>query len=133
MMFMASHIAPERPRVLASSRPRVLASSRPRVLASSRPRVLASSRPRVLASIHLYIGAIKQLIFSMKRLKPAIATTACAGIRRMEASQPPALGMRTFGGKGAGQWQRLWALLTRSIRFVIHLPQGHKTSNRAAV
>ena len=40
----------------------------------------------------------------MIALKPAIATTACAGIRRMEAEQPPALGKRTFGGKGAEQW-----------------------------
>ena len=35
----------------------------------------------------------------MKALKPAIATTASAGIRRMEAVQPSALGMRTCGGK----------------------------------
>ena len=40
----------------------------------------------------------------MLPIKPAIATTACAGIRRMEAEQPPALGKRTFGGKGAEQW-----------------------------
>ena len=40
----------------------------------------------------------------MLSIKPAIVTTACAGIRRMEAGQPPALGMQTFGGKGAGQW-----------------------------
>ena len=40
----------------------------------------------------------------MKHLKPATATSASAGIRRMELGQPPALGMRTCGGKGVGQW-----------------------------
>ncbi|MBQ9469367.1 MAG: hypothetical protein IJU72_00265 [Bacteroidales bacterium] len=40
----------------------------------------------------------------MNRIKPATAIVACAGIHRMEFGQPPALGMRTCGGKGAGQW-----------------------------
>ena len=47
---------------------------------------------------------LKYLILGMNSIKPAAATTASAGIRRMEAGQPPALGMRTCGGKGAGQW-----------------------------
>ena len=53
----------------------------------------------------------------MKRLKPAIATTACAGIRRMEAGQPPALGMWTSGGKGAGQWQKAVGCANREHPF----------------
>ncbi|MBR7067934.1 MAG: hypothetical protein IKI28_06415 [Bacteroidales bacterium] len=40
----------------------------------------------------------------MNSLKPATAITASAGIRRMEAGKLSALGMRTCGGKGAGQW-----------------------------
>ena len=86
-----------------------LAASQPRSLAASQPRSLAASQPRSLAAkdLPIYVGAQhsrKYLIYSMNTLKPAIATTACAGIRRMEAGQPPALGMRTCGGKGAGQW-----------------------------
>ena len=50
------------------------------------------------------LGAFKYLIYSMNRLKPASATAACAGIRRMEFGQPPALGMRTCGGEAAWQW-----------------------------
>ncbi|MBR7067942.1 MAG: hypothetical protein IKI28_06455 [Bacteroidales bacterium] len=40
----------------------------------------------------------------MKHLKPATATSASAGIRRMEPGLPSALGMRTCEGKAAGQW-----------------------------
>ncbi|MBQ9470403.1 MAG: hypothetical protein IJU72_05565 [Bacteroidales bacterium] len=41
----------------------------------------------------------------MNLINPATAVScACAGIRRMEFGQPPALGMRTCGGEAAGQW-----------------------------
>ena len=71
---------------------------------ASQRRSLAASQPK---SIPIYIGARhsrKYLIFSMNSLKPATAITASAGIRRMEAGKLSALGMRTCGGKGAGQW-----------------------------
>ena len=86
------------------AQPRSLAASQPRSLAASQPRSLAASQPK---STPIYIGAQhsrKYLISSMKHLKPATATIACAGIRRMEAGQPSALGMRTCEGKAAGQW-----------------------------
>ena len=75
-----------------ASQPRSLAASQPRSLAASQPRSLAASQPRSLAAsqqIHLYIlGAIKLLLISMPYIKPATATHASAGIRRMEAELP---------------------------------------------
>ena len=72
------------------AQPRSLAASQPRSLAASQPRSLAASQPK---GTPIYIGARysrKILIYSMNTLKPAIATTACAGIRRMEPGLPPA-------------------------------------------
>ena len=46
------------------------------------------------------LGAVKYLIYSMNALKPATATTACAGIRRMEFSQPLPSSLGTAGAHG---------------------------------
>ncbi|MBQ9469517.1 MAG: hypothetical protein IJU72_01040, partial [Bacteroidales bacterium] len=43
---------------------------------------------------------VKYLIYSMNALKPATATTACAGIRRMEFSQPLPSSLGTAGAHG---------------------------------
>ncbi|MBR7068567.1 MAG: hypothetical protein IKI28_09650 [Bacteroidales bacterium] len=66
----------------------------------------------------------------MIALKPAIATTACAGLRRMEAEQPPALGMQTCGGKGAGQW--LLAMDCAKVEHPSCNTSAHKGTKRQA-
>ena len=50
------------------------------------------------------ITSHKYLIYSMNALKPAIATTACAGIRRMEVKLPQMLGYWAAGAQGQPTW-----------------------------
>ena len=74
---------------------------------ASGPLGLWASGPLGPKGIPIYVyrlTSLKHLIYSMNHIKPATAIVACAGIRRMEFGQPPALGMRTCGGKAAGQW-----------------------------
>ena len=83
-----------------------------------------ASQPK---STPIYIGARcsrKYLIYNMNTLKPAITTTARAGIRRMEADQPPALRMRTCGGKGAGQWPLAMGCAKRKHPICKYPPQA---------
>ena len=77
-----------------------IAQVEPRSLGASEPRSLGASEPKGIPMYVYRITSHKNLIYSMKTLKPAIATTASAGIRRMEPDQPSALRMRTCGGKG---------------------------------
>ena len=99
----------------------------------AQPRSLAASQPK---EIPIYVGARhsrKYLISSMKHLKPATATSASAGIRRMEPGQPPALGMRTCGGKGARQWLLAMGCAKRDhpSRKVREVVSRHSDSNRS--